>query len=248
MYNNFLKRIFDIFMALVAIIILLPLFIIVGFLVKVKLGSPIIFKQKRAGYKNKVFTMYKFRSMTNACDANGKLLCDEQRLTKFGKFLRNTSIDELPELFNILIGQMSFVGPRPLALYDVVFFNEKALKRLNVKPGLTGLAQINGRNIIKWEDKFDFDIIYMKKITFLKDILIIFKTVGLVLRQEDVTSAGMEVTESLGNYLLRTNQITRKEYDEKIRLVENFINDKPNVKYKKNDKITALVLAASNIS
>ena len=188
MYRRFFKRLLDFFLSLCAIIALSPVMLIVAILVKVKLGSPIIFKQPRPGKDEKIFNMYKFRTMTSETDADGNLLSDEVRLTKFGKMLRSTSLDELPELFNILIGDMSIVGPRPLLVKYLERYNEEQHHRHDVRPGLTGLAQVNGRNAISWEEKFKYDVEYTKKVTFIGDLKIIFKTIKAVLVKEGISS------------------------------------------------------------
>lgn len=212
LYKRFLKRPFDFILSLIAIIVLSPLMIIVAILVRIKLGSPVIFKQKRPGKYCKIFTLYKFRTMTNKKDENGNLLPDENRLTKFGKLLRSTSLDELPSLFNILFGHMSIVGPRPQLVKDMIFFDENVMKRQAVRPGLTGLAQVNGRNNISWEDKFAYDLIYINKITFFKDVLIILKTFLKVIKRENINTNGMSTAEDYGDYLLRTGKISNEEY------------------------------------
>ncbi len=187
MYAKYFKRILDFILSLIAIIVLSPVFLIIAILVKIKLGSPIIFKQERPGKDEKIFTLYKFRTMTDEKDENGNLLPDEKRLTKFGKTLRSTSLDELPELFNILKGDMAIVGPRPLLKEYLPLYNEEQKHRHDVKPGLTGFAQISGRNSLSWEEKFNDDIIYIKKITFINDIKILFKTVLKVLKREGIS-------------------------------------------------------------
>jgi lipopolysaccharide/colanic/teichoic acid biosynthesis glycosyltransferase len=163
-------------------------FIVLAFLVKIKLGGPVIFKQKRPGKNGKIFSLYKFRTMTNEKDENGNLLPDEKRLTKFGKKLRATSLDELPELFNILFGHMSIVGPRPLLVKYLPLYNERQKRRHEVRPGFTGYAQVNGRNSITWQDKFEKDVYYVDHITFLGDWKIIFKTIKTVLKKDGITS------------------------------------------------------------
>ncbi len=189
MYRLFLKRLMDITLSFGAIVTLLPWLLVVAFLVRVKLGGPVLFMQERPGKDEKIFKMYKFRTMTNQKDEEGNLLPDEIRLTKFGKLLRATSLDELPGLFNILKGDMSIVGPRPLLVRYLPLYNEEQKKRHNVRPGLTGLAQVNGRNAISWEDKFNYDIKYVNKITFIGDIKIILKTVLKVVKRSDISSA-----------------------------------------------------------
>ena len=216
MYEKYFKRLFDIICALAAIIVFSWLYIIVAVLVRIKLGSPVIFKQARPGLDGKIFYLYKFRSMTNECDENGNLLPDEIRLTKFGKLLRATSLDELPEAFNILRGDMSVVGPRPQLVRDMVFFTDEQMRRQSVKPGLSGLAQINGRNGITWEEKINYDLEYIKDITFLGDVKIIFLTVWKAfVKQDGISQEGMDTAEDLGDYLLRTGKVTQSEYDEK---------------------------------
>lgn len=187
-YRKYGKRLMDIVLSFVAIIILSPLFIIVGALVRVKLGKSVIFSQKRPGLNEEIFTMYKFRTMTDAKDKNGELLPNEMRHTKFGKMLRSTSLDELPELINILKGDMSLVGPRPLLVEYLPLYNEEQKKRHDIRPGLTGLAQINGRNAINWEQKFEYDICYTKNISFVRDWNIIFRTIKKVFVREGISS------------------------------------------------------------
>ena len=188
MYRHFFKRFLDLVLSLIAIVLLSPVFIIVATLVKMKLGSPVIFCQERPGKDEKIFKMYKFRSMTSETDGEGNLLPDEARLTKFGKLLRSTSLDELPELFNILKGDMSIVGPRPLLVQYLPLYNDFQKHRHDVRPGLTGLAQVKGRNSISWEDRFKFDVEYTKKISFLFDLKIILMTVSSVLKREGISS------------------------------------------------------------
>lgn len=220
MYRFFLKRFLDIFIALIAIITLFPLFTLVAIIVRFKLGSPIFFKQNRPGKNEKIFKMYKFRTMTNKTDENGNLLPDKMRLTKFGKFLRSTSIDELPELVNVLLGHMSIVGPRPQLIKDMLFMNDNQRKRHSVKPGLTGLAQINGRNNITWEAKLEYDLIYINKISFFNDLKIILITFLKVFKKQDVNTDGMATAEDLGDYLLRTDKITIDDYKDKLRILD----------------------------
>ena len=188
MYRYFFKRFFDFVLSLLAIIILSPIMIIIAIIVKIKLGSPIIFTQERPGKNEKIFKMYKFRSMTDQRDEKGNLLPDDVRLTKFGKLLRSTSLDELPELFNIFKGDMSIVGPRPLLVRYLDRYNEHQRHRHDVRPGITGWAQCNGRNAISWEEKFDLDVYYTKHVSLVLDIKIIFKTVKVVLFREGISS------------------------------------------------------------
>ena len=194
-YEKFIKRPQDFLCALAAIIVLSPVMLITAILVRTKLGSPVIFKQERPGLNGKVFMLYKFRTMTDKKDAEGNLLPDEIRLTGFGKKLRSTSLDELPELFNILKGDMAVVGPRPLLVRYLPRYNAHQARRHEVRPGFTGYAQVNGRNSITWEDKFDKDVYYVDHVTFFGDWKIIFQTVGTVLKREGIssdTSATME--------------------------------------------------------
>lgn len=188
MYKNFIKRILDIILSFLALVILSPLLILTAFLIRIKLGEPVFFKQLRPGKNEKIFGILKFRTMTDAKDENGNLLPDEIRLNRFGQFLRSTSIDELPELLNILNGDMSIVGPRPLLVQYLERYNEEQKHRHDVKPGLTGLAQVNGRNGITWEEKFHYDLEYVKNITFYGDCKIIFQTVMKVFGREGISS------------------------------------------------------------
>lgn len=195
MYKNYLKRVMDFVLSLLAIIVLSPVLLVVAVLVRTKLGSPILFTQERPGKDEKIFKLYKFRTMTDEKDENGNLLPDEVRLTKFGKMLRSTSLDELPELFNILKGDMSIVGPRPLLVRYLPRYNAEQRRRHEVRPGLSGLAQVNGRNAISWEDKFKYDVEYVDNVTFLGDWKIIFQTAWNVLKRDGIsseTSATME--------------------------------------------------------
>lgn len=187
-YRRFLKRPMDFILSLMAIIVLSPVLIIVGVLVRFKLGSPVLFKQKRPGLNEKIFTMYKFRTMTDEKDENGQLLPDSVRLTKFGRMLRSTSLDELPELFNILKGDMSIVGPRPLLIQYLEIYNEHQKRRHEVRPGLSGHAQVNGRNAISWEDKFNLDVEYVDNVRFLGDWKIILLTIKKVFVKEGISS------------------------------------------------------------
>lgn len=192
MYKKYMKRLLDFLLSLIAIIVLSPVLLIVYILVRIKLGTPAIFKQKRPGKDEKIFTLYKFRTMTDEKDENGNLLPDEKRLTKFGKMLRSTSLDELPELINILKGDMAIVGPRPLLVEYLELYNEQQKHRHDVRPGLTGLAQVNGRNALSWEDKFNTDIVYINNVTFLEDIKIILKTIQKVFKREGISGENTE--------------------------------------------------------
>ncbi|WP_179135139.1 sugar transferase [Enterococcus durans] len=194
-YQLFGKRILDILLSGIALIVFSPIILIVGILVRIKLGSPIIFKQERPGKSEKIFSMYKFRTMTDKRDHNGEYLPDEIRLTKFGKMLRATSLDELPELWNILKGDMSIVGPRPLLVEYLPLYSEKQRKRHKVRPGLTGLAQVNGRNAISWEEKFDLDVYYVDKISFFNDLIIIIQTCKKVIKKENINTINNNIPE-----------------------------------------------------
>lgn len=228
MYRKYFKRPLDFILSLCALIALSPFLFIVGILVRVNLGSPIIFQQKRPGLKENIFTLYKFRTMTDERDENGELLADEIRLTEFGKFLRSTSIDELPELWNIVLGDMSICGPRPLLIKDMVFMMPDQRKRHSVRPGLTGWAQVNGRNDVTWEEKLTLDLKYIENLTFFHDIRIILLTVTKVFVSEGINTQGFGTAEDLGDYLLRENRITANEYavciDEYNSIIRN--NDK----------------------
>jgi len=194
MYKNYGKRLFDIVCALAALIVFGWLYIIVAVLVKIKLGSPVLFKQARPGKNEKIFNLYKFRTMTDEKDENGNLLPDDVRLTKFGRLLRKTSLDELPEAFNILKGDMSVVGPRPLLVRYLERYNERQKRRHEVRPGLTGLAQVNGRNAITWEEKFEWDVKYVDNVTFFGDVKIILLTVWKAFVKEEGISQQGEAT------------------------------------------------------
>lgn len=186
LYERFFKRALDIFFSLMALLVFWWLFVIVAILVRVKLGSPVLFTQDRPGKDEKIFKLYKFRTMTDARDENGTLLPDDVRLTKFGKLLRSTSLDELPEVFNIFKGDMSIVGPRPLLVSYLPYYTEEEKHRHDVRPGLTGWAQINGRNTIGWTEKFQYDLMYINRISFLFDMKIIIGTVLKTLRRSDI--------------------------------------------------------------
>ena len=188
-YEKFIKLPQDVVIALLALLLLWPVMLVVAILVRTKLGSPIIFKQERAGKNGKAFYMYKFRTMSDAKDENGVLLPDEKRLGKFGKVLRSTSMDELPSFLNVLKGQIALVGPRALYMKYIPRYSEEQKRRLEVRPGVTGLAQVSGRNAISWEERFEYDVQYVDKVTFLGDWKIIFRTVGTVFKREGINSA-----------------------------------------------------------
>jgi undecaprenyl phosphate N,N'-diacetylbacillosamine 1-phosphate transferase len=185
-YKMYIKRPMDITLSLIALIFFIPVFLVVALLVRVNLGSPVLFKQKRPGLSGKIFKMYKFRTMSSERDENGKLLSDNERLTKFGRFLRSTSLDELPELLNILKGDMSIIGPRPLLVEYLPLYNSYQKRRHEVRPGLSGLAQVNGRNTLTWEDKFELDVEYVDNINFINDIKIILLTIRKVFVREGI--------------------------------------------------------------
>ena len=238
-YEKYVKRMIDVGCAMCAIVAFSPLYLGVALLVRIKLGSPVLFTQERPGLvgsdgKETVFKMYKFRSMTDERDEHGELLPDEVRLTKFGAWLRKSSLDELPEVFNILNGTMSLIGPRPQLVRDMVFMTNEQRKRHTAKPGLSGLAQINGRNSISWEDKMNWDIEYIEKCGFFEDIRIIFLTVKKAfIKQEGITQDDMATAEDYGDYLLRTEKISRKEYDNKQEMAKKILNNNIN----KNDEL-----------
>ena len=209
MYRKFFKRFFDVLLSGCALILLSPVLLIVAVLVRTKLGSPVIFCQERPGKNEKIFKMYKFRSMTDARDENGVLLPDEVRLTRLGRILRSTSLDELPELWNILRGDMSIVGPRPLLVKYLPLYNEEQRHRHDVRPGLTGLAQVNGRNAITWEDRFIYDVRSVSRITAWGDLKILLQTVSSVMRREGIssgTSATMEEFQGTGDEMRCLNK------------------------------------------
>ena len=190
MYDRIIKRGMDLVLSGIALLVLSPVYVVLAVLVRIKLGKPVLFSQERPGRYGKIFKMYKFRSMTDARDAKGALLSDEERLTEFGRLLRATSLDELPELWNIFKGDMSIVGPRPLLVRSLPRYNKRQRHRHDVRPGLTGWAQVNGRNAITWEQKFEYDIQYVKRESFFFDLVIILMTVGKVLRRSGISQEG----------------------------------------------------------
>lgn len=199
-YPRYIKRLLDIVLSIIAIILLSPIYIVVSILVLIFMGWPILFKQPRPGKNEKIFNMYKFRTMTNKKNKEGVLLSDEERINKFGKFLRTTSLDELPELFCILTGKMSIVGPRPLVVSYLPYYNNREKHRHDVKPGLTGLAQINGRNTLQWEERFEYDIEYVNNISFKMDLKIIIYTIKKVFKREDIVLSGTGKIENFNIY------------------------------------------------
>ena len=235
MYAKFWKRIIDFVLSLGALIFLSPLMVILAIIGAIKMKGNPFFTQLRPGRIDKktgeerIFRLIKFRSMTCEKDKNGDLLPDEKRLTRYGKILRSTSLDELPELFNILIGDMSIVGPRPQLVRDMVFMSDEQRKRHTVRPGLTGLAQVNGRNVITWEEKLNFDTIYVNKISFVEDIKIILQTVLTVLKHDDVVREGTVSDMDFGDWLLKNGDIDKNLYDDKqvyAKQLLNKVNDK----------------------
>ena len=228
-YEKYVKRVIDITCATGAIVVFSPLYLGVVLLVRTKLGSPVLFTQDRPGLigpdgKETVFKMYKFRSMTDERDENGELLPDDVRLTKFGKWLRNTSLDELPEAFNILNGTMSVIGPRPQLVRDMVFMTDTQRMRHTAKPGLSGLAQVNGRNAISWEDKINWDLKYIEKVSFKEDLKIILETVKKAfIKQEGITQDDMATAEDFGDYLLRTEKVDKNEYEQKQQMAKKIL-------------------------
>lgn len=218
-YERYVKRILDIVCALAALIVFCWLYAILAILVRIKLGSPVLFTQPRPGKDEKIFKLYKFRSMTDARDENGNLLPDEVRLTSFGKALRATSLDELPEAINILRGDMSVIGPRPQLVRDMVFMTPEQRQRHTVRPGLSGLAQTRGRNAISWDGKLATDLEYIQHVTFLGDLKIIFDTVKQVFfgekGLEDSDIDEVDLTDDFGDYLLKQGRVTKEEYERK---------------------------------
>ena len=213
-YQRYGKRAIDLVLSLLLLTLFWWVLAIVAILVRVKLGSPVLFKQPRPGKDEKIFNLYKFRTMTDERDAEGNLLPDDVRLTKFGKALRATSLDELPEVFNIIKGEMAIIGPRPQLVRDMVFMTPEQRHRHDVRPGLSGLAQVNGRNAIAWDDKLAYDLKYIEQVTFLGDIAIFFKTIAKAfVKQEGITEDGMATAADYGDYLLAEGRVTPAKYD-----------------------------------
>lgn len=231
-YESVVKRILDVVCAGLALLLFIWLYMMIAILVKIKLGSPVLFTQLRPGMidkktgKEKIFRMYKFRTMTDERDQEGNLLPDEVRLTKFGGWLRSTSLDELPEIFNIIKGDMSIVGPRPQLVRDMVFMTEEQRKRHTAMPGLTGLAQVNGRNAISWEEKLDWDLKYIEKISFINDLKIIICTVEKAfIKHEGITDGDMATAMDFGDYLLQESLVSRDIYIRNQKLAETLIEE-----------------------
>ena len=197
-----MKRVFDILLALLLIVLFLPIYLVVSVIIWWEMGTPILFRQKRPGYKEKIFGIYKFRTMSDDTDENGVLLPDEQRLVGIGKLIRSTSLDELPQLFNVLKGEMSFVGPRPLLIEYLGFYNDEQKRRHDVKPGITGWAQVNGRNAISWEQKFDYDVWYVDNQSFLLDMKILWMTFLKVIKRSDISPKDQIIMERFDEYMI----------------------------------------------
>lgn len=212
MYRKYIKRIIDFTLSFIALIILSPIFLIVSILVRIKLGTPVIFKQKRPGLNEKIFTLYKFRTMNDKKDENGNLLPDSERLTKFGKMLRSTSLDELPELINILKGDMSIIGPRPLLTRYMEYYTDEERKRHSVRPGLTGLAQSSGRNLLTWEERFKLDIEYVNNITFSVDISILFKTIKKLFKTNEILTGDENIIKDLDVERSSINEVRKSKH------------------------------------
>ncbi len=234
LYQLFFKRFFDVLLSLLAIILLSPVLLIVWIIERITLKGRAIFSQYRPGKNGKVFKLYKFRSMTNAVDENGNLLPDSQRITKFGKFIRKCSLDELPQLFNILKGDMSIVGPRPRLVKDMIFYDQDTLRAYAVRPGLTGLSQVSGgRSNASWEEIFALDLKYAERITFFGDLKIIFKTVGCLFKSDAGSAGDSKRDYYYPDYLLRTEKITKQQYDQGISLADDIIKQNGKVGYQK---------------
>ena len=214
MYAKYIKRPMDFILSLCALVVLFPVLAVVAIVTAIKMKGNPFFTQLRPGKDEKIFKLIKFRSMTSEKDEDGNLLPDEVRLTAYGKALRSTSLDELPELINILKGDMSIIGPRPQLVRDMVFMTADQRRRHSVRPGLSGLAQVSGRNALAWENKLNLDLEYIENITFLGDWKIIFKTVLSVFKREDISAEGMETAEDLGDYLLNSGKIEKTIYNE----------------------------------
>lgn len=224
-YEAYIKRPLDFCLSLGALIVLSPVMGVTAILVKTKLGSPVIFKQPRPGKDEKIFNIYKFRTMTDERDENGNLLSDAERLTDFGRFLRSTSIDELPELFNIIRGEMAVIGPRPQLVKDMVFMTDEQRQRHSVRPGLSGLAQIRGRNDISWEMKLMFDKEYIDRITFVKDASIVLKTLLSTIKREGITDGNTVTSLDYGDYLLNSGVIDFEYYNARVKMANLLVKD-----------------------
>lgn len=232
-YEKYIKRLLDIICSLLAIIVFCWLYAIIAIVVRVKMGSPVLFKQPRPGLidkrtgRERIFNMYKFRSMTDERGPDGELLPDEKRLPRFGKMLRATSLDELPEAFNILKGDMSIIGPRPQLVRDMVFMDERQRMRHTAKPGMSGLAQVNGRNAVTWEEKINWDLKYIERVTFLGDVKIVLKTVKQVFIRKNITESSDEIDLTLdyGDALLKSGKVSKEEYNKKQMEAKAILNE-----------------------
>lgn len=230
-YEKYIKRALDIFCAILAIVVFSWLYIAIALVVRIKMGRPVIFKQPRPGMidpktgRERIFDMYKFRTMTDEKDANGNLLPDEMRLNKFGRALRASSLDELPEVFNILAGKMSCIGPRPQLVRDMTFMTDRQRMRHTAKPGLTGLAQVKGRNAIPWEEKLDWDLKYIEKVSFWNDLKILFETVTVVFKRAGITDVENATALDYGDALLQAGKVSRPKYDELQAYARNLITE-----------------------
>lgn len=224
MYGRFVKRTLDILLSISALLVLSPVLLVLTLLGWIMMKGNPFYTQLRPGYHEKIFKMIKFRSMTEDRDEEGNYLPDEARLTKYGHFIRATSLDELPEFLNILKGDMSLVGPRPLLVRDMVFMTPEQRKRHSVRPGLTGLAQCSGRNALLWENKLQLDLVYIREITFMKDLRIVLKTAKIVISGGDGGSDETEVTDDYGDYLLSVGRVTAEEYKKKQQEAKELLN------------------------
>lgn len=223
MYAKYFKRLLDFVLSLLALIILSPIIFILMILGAIFMGGNPFFTQPRPGKDEKIFNLIKFRTMDNRRDKDGNLLPDDVRLNKYGRFLRSTSLDELPELVNIILGDMSIIGPRPQLVRDMVFMTDEQRRRHSVRQGLTGLAQCSGRNAMTWEKKFEYDLQYIDNITFINDVKIIIKTILAVFKREGITEEGMATAVDLGDYLLSTGKISRNQYDNKLQEAREYL-------------------------
>ena len=217
LYQKFIKRSLDLIFSLILIVVLSPIMFVISLFILMFMGRPIFFQQERPGLDEKIFTLYKFRTMLNKRSDKDADNSDEIRLKRFGKLIRSLSLDELPQLFNILKGEMSFIGPRPQLIKDMVFMSELHRQRHTIRPGLTGLAQVSGRNKLDWHKKLDLDIEYLNTLTCINDVKILIKTLFYVIKTQETVSDGFSTAEDYGDYLLRTHQINQSEYDQKLR-------------------------------
>lgn len=247
LYSLFFKRFFDIIFSLLALIILSPFLLIMWIVLRINLKGKAVFAQYRPGKDGKIFKFYKFRSMTNETDENGELLPDAQRITKIGKFIRKTSIDELPQLFNILKGDMSFIGPRPRLVKDMVFYDNETLPAYSVRPGITGPSQVcGGRSSISWEEIFALDLDYANHITIFKDIAILFKTVGAVFKSDAGSAGDSKRDYYYADYLLKTNKITKEQYDLGLKRAEALISSGGKIEYQADLREEAIASSNEN--